>query len=406
MIRNGIFGGRMNVLVIAPRFPWPLEKGDKLRLYQQLRLLSRHHTLHLFAITHVPVSEHDLSHLRSICSSIHLHHIPFWRAGWNMLKGLFSSVPFSVLYFSDQAAIGSLNRLHSEIQPDLIYGQLIRSGEYLKRLAGMKVIDMMDAFSLIMKQRAEHASWWSRPFLQWEARRLQNYERDMPLHTSRQTFISHRDRHEVDPDERWPATIIPNGIDTTYFQSGSVSLDQEAYDLTFIGNLGYYPNYKAVLFLVHRIMPLVWSHRPATTLLLAGARPVREIQKIADRRVRVIPWLDDIRQGYRKGSIFVAPIHLGAGQQNKILEAMAMELPVITTTHVNRGIQAKPNIDLLIADQPEEFAAHITRLLDAPADIDNMTRSARTFVETNYSWSTSVETLENNVFLHDPSDHH
>lgn len=394
----------MNVLVIAPRFPWPLEKGDKLRLYQQLKHLSGRHTLHLFAITHIPVSQNDLDQLQAICSSIHIHRIPLWRAGWNMLKGLLLKAPFSVLYFTDRYALSRLIRLQKEIKPDLVYGQLIRSGEYLKRLEGVKVVDMMDAFSLIMYQRADRAKWWSRPFLRLEARRLKRYEHLMRQHTDRQTFISLRDWHEVDPEETWPATVIPNGIDTSYFQARSAMNDSSTHDLTFVGNLGYYPNYMAVLHLVEQIMPLVWSHRPDTTLLLAGARPPREILKLTDHRIKVIPWLDDIRQGYRKGSIFVAPIHLGAGLQNKILEAMAMELPVITTTHVNRGIHARPGLELLIADRPEEFASQIIRLLEEPTDINNMTRSARTFVETNYSWSKSVEALEHNVFLHDQRD--
>lgn len=322
-----------------------------------------------------------------------------------MLQGLFTKVPFSVLYFTDHSACLRLIRLQADIQPDLIYGQLIRSGEYLKRLNGKKVVDMMDAFSLIMHQRADHASWYSRPFLRLETRRLKHYEQKMEHFTDRQTFITQRDRHEIDPHDQWPATVIPNGIDTDHFQPPSIPIDADSYDLTFIGNLGYYPNYMAVKYLLDQVMPLVWAHRPNTTLLLAGARPPREIQQVDDPRVRVIPWLNDIRDGYRKGSIFVAPIHLGAGQQNKILEAMAMKLPVITTTHVNRGINAQPNEDLLIADQPEEFADHIHRLLEDPEAIDKMTRSACTFVESNYSWAKSVEALEHNVFLHDPSDY-
>ncbi|MBK7343540.1 MAG: glycosyltransferase [Saprospiraceae bacterium] len=397
MIAFGIFAVRMKVLVIAPRFPYPLEKGDKLRLYQQLRHLSDKYEIHLFAITHHRVTPADQQPLLSCCTGIHIHQISRWRTAWNLFTGFLRGLPLSVAYFTDNDAIGAAQRFREEVQPDLLYGQLIRVGEYLKRMNGPKVLDLMDAFSVIMEQRIQRTSFWQRPFLRIEAKRLAQYEQSVPLWTNLQTFISERDRFLIDPVQSWQAHIIPNGIDTTYFQARSNSEEPPA-DLTYIGNLGYYPNRVAAIFLVKKIMPLIWKTRPTTTLLIAGARPTKDVVALAEPRVRIIPWLDDIRDGYRKGSVFIAPIHLGAGLQNKILEAMAMELAVITTSHVNQAISAQPGHEILIADTAEEFASHALELLSFPERGNELVTSALTFVRSNFSWQTSVKHLDEDVF--------
>ncbi len=397
MIPFGIFAVRMKVLVIAPRFPYPLEKGDKLRLYQQLKQLSSLHEIHLFAISHhVPRTE-DLAVLSTFCTSITIHHISRARTIWNMFRGFLLGLPLSVAYFTDTDAIHSVQKMAKVVQPDLVYGQLIRMGEYLKQLPGRKVVDLMDAFSVIMEQRARRSSFLLRPFLLLEANRLARYEHTAPNWSEQQTFISLRDRLLIDPHLKWDAQIIPNGIDTSFFQAPS-SVKQQATDLTFIGNLGYYPNRVAALFLVKKIMPLIWRIRPNATLLLAGARPTKDVVALAEYRIRIIPWLDDIRDGYIKGSLFIAPIQLGAGLQNKILEAMAMELPVITTSHVNQAIDALPGKELMIADDAEEFAKHALDLLDSPERANQLVNSALTFVRSNYSWETSVNHLNEYVF--------
>lgn len=404
-------------MVIASRFPWPLEKGDKLRLYQQLSHLSANHRIHLFALNHRSVDESSLLQLKAICESVHVHVIPFWRVPINMLLGFLKGLPLSVAYFLDGRGLSKLRKLVGQVQPDLTYGQLIRCGPYLQVCPGPRVLDLMDAFSLIMKQRAAHAGWWWRPFLHMESARLTRYERRVPLWTDRQTFISQRDRKAVDPGSDWPAVIVPNGIDTTTFSPGSATSDDPPADITFVGNLGYQPNRVAVSFLVRKIMPLVWASRPETTVLLAGARPGQEIRRMAGSLVRVIPWLDDIREGYRAGSLFVAPLHLGAGLQNKILEAMAMELPVITTAHVNKAVGAHPGTEILTAESPEEFAATILHLLEHPDLTASIAGAARTFVETNFSWSSCVHLLDQSVLTNDtdpyahprpgtPAEHH
>lgn len=385
----------MELLVIAPRFPWPLEKGDKLRLYQQIRILSRSHQVHLFALSHHAVNASDLAALQPYCRTITLSCIPWYRLPWNILVGTLRGLPLSVSWFTDGPAFRALRRTLDAVRPDLVYAQLARTGEYLSIAPAPRVVDLMDAFSHIARQRAGIAPWWLRPFLRWEAVLLERYERRLAAMTDRQVFITERDRRMLDPEGRWPALVIPNGIDTAHFRPDPQITP--TVDLVFVGNLGYFPNIAAAQYLVREVLPLVRASREETAVLLAGARPAPAVRALQGQGVRVEGWVEDIRSAYATGRIFVAPLFHGAGQQNKILEAMAMGIPVITTPHVHAGIGCPPEV-VLLADSPGSFAGQILRLLQEPALRAEQSAAARRFVTEHHGWTPIVNLLDRQAF--------
>jgi glycosyltransferase involved in cell wall biosynthesis len=382
----------MKILVIASRFPWPLEKGDKLRLYQQIKYLSQQHEVHLFALTHQLVSAKDQLEVKNLGINITLFKISFLKLVWNLIRGFLQGLPPSVAYFTDNRAKKLLAALAQELQPTLIFGQLVRTGEYLKLLPYPKVLDYMDAFSFISKQQALKSPILLRPFYKLEANRIANYEQEIAQFTHLQIFISERDRIHLDPQKKWPALVVQNGIDLTFFHPDKTV--EPTFDLGFVGNLGYFPNIKAAHYLVERIMPLLWKSNPDIKLLLAGARPNRQLKKLASDRVTVSEWLPDIRVAYQSCKLFVAPLFDGAGQQNKILEAMAMGIPVITTDHVNEGIGAPPSKVLLIANDPDEFALAILDLLQNNPKRMLLIDEGLKFVTNNFNWSVNTSRLE------------
>ena len=165
------------------------------------------------------------------------------------------------------------------------------------------------------------------------------------------------------------------------------------YDICFVGNLGYYSNVEAVRFLIKTIFPLLKKEKPDIKILLAGARPTAEIQGFTNENITVLGWLDDIRDAYADSRILVAPLMHGIGQQNKILEAMAMGVPVVSTSRVNNAIGATPETEILVADTEGSFAEQILKLLQ---DIDLqilMSKNGRAFVEQNYSWAGATREL-------------
>lgn len=382
----------MKILVIASRFPWPLEKGDKLRLYQQIKYLSVDHEVHLFALTHQFVSEKDQDEIKKLGIGITLFRISFLHLVWNLIKGFLQGLPPSVAYFTDHRAKQLVATLAHELKPTLVFAQLVRTGEYLKMLPFPKVLDYMDAFSYISKQQARKSSFLLRPFYALEATRIAIYEQKLAHHTHLQVFISERDRLHLDPEKKWPALVVQNGIDLTYFHPEQ-SVEPN-FDLGFVGNLGYFPNVEAAHYLVEKIMPLLWRYNPDLRLLLAGARPDRRLKQLASDRITVWEWLPDIRVAYRACKLFAAPLFDGAGQQNKILEAMAMGIPVITTDHVNGGLGATPSKELLIANDPDEFAGAIQNLIQNNPTRKLLIDEGLKFVTHNFDWSVNTSRLE------------
>ncbi|MBK8082102.1 MAG: glycosyltransferase [Saprospiraceae bacterium] len=181
--------------------------------------------------------------------------------------------------------------------------------------------------------------------------------------------------------------INPNGVDDSFF---NYPKEEKYFDLVFVGNMGYLPNIEAVEFLVNTIMPLLSE---SINLLIAGARPHQRVLQLASHRVSVGGWYDDIREAYAQAKIFIAPIWSGTGQQNKILEAMAMGLPCITTSVVNNAIRAEDGTEIVLANDAETFSEKIKQLLNSEETILNIGIKAKNFVKQNYSWTTNIDSL-------------
>jgi len=157
--------------------------------------------------------------------------------------------------------------------------------------------------------------------------------------------------------------------------------------------MGYLPNVEAVEYLAQRVMPKLIDAMPGIRLLIAGARPANRVKKLASKNIFVSGWLEDVRDAYNKSKVFVAPLFLGSGQQNKILEAMSMSMPCITTSIVNNSIHASDQSTVWIANTPDEFVEGITKLLHNEQLRRSMGRDARYFVSQNYRWTDFTDRL-------------
>jgi sugar transferase (PEP-CTERM/EpsH1 system associated) len=381
----------VKLLAITPRFPYPLEKGDKLRAYHQLRALSDEHQIVLVALTEGPVPAEDLAQLQAFCTSVHVLERSRLTMGLSLARAALSGEPLQVGWFRSRRAEAAVRRIVAAERPDHVYCQLLRTAPYAAGLGVPTTLDYQDAFSAAARRHADTAAWWLRPVLTEEARRVARHERRVAEQFDHLVIISEQDRDLLglaDPDR---VDVLPNGVDTEFFAarepSGSV------HDLTFVGNMGYAPNVDAAGVLVERILPLVQARRPGASVLLAGARPAKAVQRLAGPQVEVSGWVDDIRDGYARGRVMVAPLQIGAGQQNKVLEAMSMGVPVVTTELVNSAIGAQVGEQIHVASDPQEFADRALELLEDPELHQRMAAAGRAFVAERYSWSAVGEQL-------------
>ena len=157
--------------------------------------------------------------------------------------------------------------------------------------------------------------------------------------------------------------------------------------------MNYFPNSDAAVHFHRHIFPLIRRHVPAAQFIIAGMHPTTQIQKLADRHTTVTGFVSDIRVYLSKAAVCVVPLRIAMGVQNKILEAMAMGVPVVATSAANRGINARHEREILVADEPESFAAATTRLLTDQSLRQAICDNARQFIDQNFRWEKNLKRL-------------
>lgn len=378
------------LFMLLSRFPYPLEKGDKLRGFYQLRALSQHFDIVLVCLTDQSISEEAIAKVRPFCVDLHVFKLNKIFIYLRLILHIFSKLPFQVAYFHSRKAHSSIKSILNDHRPNYIYSQLIRTSEYIKNYHDCpKTIDYMDALSIGMERRAMRSPGIRRFIFQEEAKRLRNYERKVFDYFEGHSIISEQDRTYILHPDRNKIAIIANGIDKTFFE---VNSEVPTHDLVFIGNLSYAPNIDAADFLLKELLPEL----PTKTLLLAGATPDPELSRNATRckNATLLGWTDDIRKTYRKGKIFIAPMQIGTGMQNKLLEAMALGIPCITTSLANNAIKGVHREHLMVANDKKEMIQCILELENNPDLRESLIQNARNYVLENYSWDSTVTELK------------
>ncbi|MEY4593828.1 MAG: hypothetical protein RIQ47_238 [Bacteroidota bacterium] len=382
----------MKILCITSRVPWPLEKGDKLRIYHQLRELSRHHELILFAVNDAPLHPEALKELKKYCSRVEVHTHSRLQLLMNLLRGWWNGQPFQVAYFTSPSSRRQLAKLIREERPDSLYCQLIRTAEYRNTAPLLPaVLDYMDVFSKGVERRIANVAWYKRWLFRMEWKRLLRYEEKVFSWFNRHTVISAQDRDLLPVADKQAVAVVPNGVDTEYFHPEA---GEKSFELLFNGNMNYPPNIESAQFIVNKILPLVHRKHPNVRLLISGASPAPEVLALAGDRVVVSGWVEDVRDSYRKSSILVAPMMISIGLQNKLLEAMAMKLPCVTTALSNNALQAIPGEELLLAGTPEEFADQICFLLEHPDRLAVLAENGWKLITSRFDWASCTARLE------------
>ena len=383
----------MKIFVLLPRIPFPLEKGDKLRAFNQIKQLAKRNEIVLCALNdNSKVSEQDAFHaLQPYCQSVNFIKFNKLQILLGLIRAFLKGLPLQCGYFYNRKAAKKINALIAKHKPDMLYGQLLRTAEYIRHKDIPKAIDYQDIFSYGMKRRADVASCFTRPVFNMEYRRLARHEAAVFDDFDIKAIISEPDRALFPHEKRDEILIIPNGVDHDYFKPME---REKKYDLVFTGNMSYPPNVNAVDYLANEILPIVWRTLPDVKLYIAGATPDPKVKKAASERIIVSGWLDDIREAYAASRVFIAPMRIGTGLQNKLLEAMSMHLPAITSPLANASLGATPDKEILVGSNAKELAQHIITLLSNPEKAEQIAQAGYDFTNRVYDWGKATERLE------------
>jgi len=380
----------MRLFFILPRVPYPTEKGDKLRAFHQIKQLSKHHEIILCALNDGDLHENAIPVLKKYVKAIHVIPISKVSIVFNLIKTLFSKQPLQVGYFYNKSSAAKIRSLIETYKPDHIFCQLIRVAEYVRRIPIPKTLDYQDVFSKGVERRLVTSPFYMKPFLRIEYNRLLRYEHDVFGAFDNKIIISAPDRDLIPHPDRNKIVVVANGVDIDFFKPLEAA---KTYDLVFTGNMGYPPNIKSAEFLVNKILPEVLKNKPDLGLLIAGASPHLRIMALKSSQVTVSGWVSDIRDCYARARVFVAPMQIGTGLQNKLLEAMAMRIPCITSPLAFQALNARDGVDILVAETPEEYASQIIMLLNDPHKAGEIAQNGYDFVHLNFNWETETEKI-------------
>lgn len=382
----------MKIAIFLSRFPFPLIKGDKLRAYNQIVQLAKKHEIFLFCISDEKVSEEHIQELQPFCKQIEVAYLNKWKAMPKVLLAIFNSIPLQVAFYKSSKIKKLYDAFLLRHKPDLCYYQFVRTAPYAENISLPQVIDFQDTLSANMERRAGKSNFLLRPIFLMEAKRLRRYE-DRAMETfDAQTIITESDRELLNSPLRDKVAIVSNGVSQRYIEQPKEK--EKLYDVLFCGNMGYKPNITAAEYLLQTIMPFVRKQRPETTICIAGVNPPKHIKAKATTTNLIIEKVDDMRDMYLQSKVFIAPMQIGTGLQNKLLEAMACSIPSISSSLANKALKASDKEEILIADKAQDYANCILELLNNKEMSEKLAKNGREYILNNFRWEKCNEILE------------
>jgi len=390
----------MKILFLCHRMPYPPKRGGKIRPFNMIRHLARSHDVTVATLARTAQERADGEELRRHCDDLHVGYVTGLGA-WTRF-GLFGLTgrPATFGYFYSPVLYRKVQRLLATGGFDAILVHCSSMGPYVaSHRGGRKVMDFGDADS---EKWLEYAKTAAAP-LSWafraEGKRVRDAERRLGDHFDAGSVNAPRDREVLSAYVRSPISVIPNGVDLEYFQSARSSGPGYVPNrIVFTGNMSYRPNVEAVCHFVADILPGIRREIPDAQFYIVGMDPSPAVRRLADGdRIVVTGRVDDVRPYFDSAAVAVAPLRVARGLQNKVLEAMAMRVPVVASPAAFAGIHAAAGHDLLVAEEPEGFSRAVITLLRDPAARERFAAAGITCVTTNHNWSQLLERLEDLV---------
>jgi sugar transferase (PEP-CTERM/EpsH1 system associated) len=381
----------VDICFLTPRFPFPTTKGDKLRVYHAIRRLSRKHSITLVAAADEPLDEAALSEVRQYCELMDVVPVGGAASLLSILaKTPTTRLPLQALFYDTSAFRRATRDVLARKRFDVIFASTIRVAPQVWDERTPVVMDLMDAFSRGLEMRRGTVAAPLRVAYDFERRRLQAYEMAACAHFPRLVVCAEADRVALGSER---VSVVRTCADLEQFRYVREGRADDVIVMT--GNMGYQPNVDAVIWFVENVWPKVRAAHAAARFQVVGARPSAAVRALAERPgVEVVGPVAEIAPYLERATLAVTPTRGGTGLQTTVLEAMATGTPIVATSFANEGIGARPDCQLLIADDPEGFARAVARLLEQPALRDSLSIEAHAYVAREFSWDTQVERLE------------
>lgn len=391
----------MRILYVTPYVPSRI----RTRPYHLLRaLLSLGHSITL--VTSAGTSSEDreqADELAQLGMQVKVFPVSAVRSLANCVRALPSQEPLQSVYAYHPEMAARIQALAKSDQFDVVHIEHIRAARLVASANSIPAVyDSVDCISWLFEQTARTSRQWrSRLMAGLDLGRTRRYEARLLTEYDHVVVTSDRDklaledlaaRYLPDGTPTAPVTAIVNGVDLTYFQPVDTPRDERT--LVFSGKMSYHANVAAVTYLVKEVLPLVWQQAPDTQLVIVGKDPPQMVQHLADEsRIVVTGYVEDLRPFLARATASICPIRYAVGVQNKVLEAMAMGTPVVSTSSGCAALNAERGQDVMVADGAANLASAILRVLSEPRLAGRLSANGRRYVEAHHSWESSASRL-------------
>jgi sugar transferase (PEP-CTERM/EpsH1 system associated) len=383
----------MNILFLSTENPYPPDGGHHLRTFNILKILASRHKIYFVGFAQDESEFKYTPEIRKLCETVDIYKVS--KTGYNknffMLacKNTFSKHPLIAQRYFIVEARERIEQIFAHHSIDLVHMDMLALGLYRGHLRSTPVVlTNHNVESLRLYRWAEiEKNVFTKSFLFYQYLKLKQFEKRICPAFNLCIAVSDYDKTYLKNlcgmDN---FAVIPNGVDIHYFKPDSVEVSKN--HMVWVGGMTGPYNSDAVDFFIEKIWPLIKNKIPEASIDFAGGSPTQMLRNRAleDKSVHVLGFVPDIRPIVQRASVFIAPIRIGSGTKIKVLNAMAQAKPVVATTIGAEGIDVTPEENILIADDPEEFAEKVLYLLRNEEVARKMGKRARELMEEKYNW--------------------
>lgn len=388
------------LLYLAHRLPYPPNKGDKVRTFHEVKFLAQRYIVHLGTFVDDRTDWEHCDKLRELCGeTCFIPLSPFW-ARVKSARGFVSGEALSVAFYRDRRISRWVDRLLRERPVGRVALYSSPMAQYVLHWNSIvRVATLADVDSDKWRQYASTKRWPLSWVYARESRKLLEFERRV-AHECEATVLAAT--HEAEffrqlaPESATRIFDICNGVDSDYFSPEhelANPYDNDVMPIVFTGAMDYWPNIDAVEWFAREVFPTIRKQHRSAWFYIVGMRPVARLNRLRQTEgITITGGVPDVRPYLAHAAVAVAPLRISRGIQNKVLEAMAMGLPVVISTQAAEGISARAGEEVLVADSAEAYIREVTRAL-AGSVAQQVGRAARSRVVTSYSWPANLERL-------------
>jgi sugar transferase (PEP-CTERM/EpsH1 system associated) len=381
----------MKILFVTPP-PYLPNMLHRIRSFDLIKILAKKHEVHLLAVITKKKVPKEFAEIKKLCKSFHVIQIPLLQAIYNCLR--YPLLPSEVAYCYSGEAKKAVQKIILEQQIELLYVKRLRSAIFVPPVLIPTVLDTTDAMSAFYSRLTSHYPLPIKLFYRLESLRYKQFEKNIAKKIDHWIVCSPIDKAYLESAKSEAKIhIVPNAVDTKYFSpQKSVSKKRS---LLFLGLMDKAVNIDAASFFTRDILPIVRQKIPDISLFIVGPRPHHSIQKLANEKgIFVTGYVEGIQKIFQEAFVSICPIRIGAGTRNKVLQAWACGVPVVSTTIGAEGLLSRDGENILIADTPRQFAKKIILLFENKRLYAKLAKNGRKTVEKNYSFHAINKKLE------------